>query len=33
VSDRKFHDRLIDLFVAMKLYRITNDIKLPAAKK
>jgi N-acetylmuramoyl-L-alanine amidase len=33
VSDRKYHDRLIDLFVAMKLYDLTNDIKLPTSKK
>jgi N-acetylmuramoyl-L-alanine amidase len=30
-SDRQYHDRLIDLLVAMKLYRITNDIKFPKA--
>lgn len=29
VSDRKYHDQLIDLFVAMKLYRITNEIRTP----
>ncbi len=28
-SDRKYHDQLIDLLVAMKLYDITNDIKFP----
>ena len=28
-SDRKYHDQLIDLFVAMKLYNLTNDIKMP----
>jgi N-acetylmuramoyl-L-alanine amidase len=28
-SDRKYHDRLIDLFVAMKLYDLMNDIKVP----
>jgi N-acetylmuramoyl-L-alanine amidase len=33
VSDRKYHDRLIDLFVTMKLYDLTNEIKLPASKK
>jgi N-acetylmuramoyl-L-alanine amidase len=33
VSDRRHHDRLIDLFVAMKLYDLTNVIKLPAGKK
>jgi N-acetylmuramoyl-L-alanine amidase len=30
-SDRQYHDRLIDLLVAMKLYRIDNAIKLPKA--
>lgn len=29
VSDRKYHDRLIDLLVAMKLYAISNGIELP----
>ena len=29
VSDRGDHDRLIDLFVAMKLYRIVNGVTLP----
>jgi N-acetylmuramoyl-L-alanine amidase len=33
VSDRKYHDRLVDLFVAMKLYDLANDIKLPTSKK
>lgn len=33
VSDRKYHDKLIDLFVAMKLFDLTNEMKLPAAKK
>jgi hypothetical protein len=28
-SDRKYHDRLIDMLVAMKLYDIANDIQLP----
>lgn len=28
-SDRKDHDRLIDMLVAMKLYAIANDIALP----
>ncbi len=28
-SDRKYHDQLIDLLVAMKLYDIANDIRLP----
>jgi N-acetylmuramoyl-L-alanine amidase len=30
-SDRKYHDQLIDLLVAMKLYQIDNDIQLPKA--
>jgi N-acetylmuramoyl-L-alanine amidase len=30
-SDRKYHDQLIDLLVAMKLYDIVNDIQLPKA--
>src|SRR5262249_39671989 len=29
VSDRKYHDRLIDMLVAMKLYAISNDIRVP----
>lgn len=32
VSDRKYHDQLIDMFVAMKLYRIVNEVQLPEAK-
>ncbi len=28
-SDRKYHDQLIDMLVAMKLYAITNQVKLP----
>jgi N-acetylmuramoyl-L-alanine amidase len=28
-SDRRYHNRLIDLFVAMKLYDLTNEIKFP----
>jgi N-acetylmuramoyl-L-alanine amidase len=31
-SDRKYHDQLIDLLVAMRLYNIANDIKLPKAR-
>jgi len=31
VSDRKYHDALIDMLVAMKLYAIANDIRLPKA--
>ncbi len=30
-SDRRYHDQMIDLFVAMKLYDLTNEIKLPKA--
>ena len=30
-SDRKYHDQLIDLLVAMKLYAIANQIQLPKA--
>jgi hypothetical protein len=33
VSDRKYHDRLIDLFVAMKLFDLSNEIKLPQPAK
>ena len=29
VSDRADHDRLIDLFVAMGLYRIVNEVRVP----
>jgi N-acetylmuramoyl-L-alanine amidase len=29
VSDRKYHDGLIDMLVAMKLYPAANDIRLP----
>ena len=28
-SDRKYHDQLIDMLVAMKLYDIANDVRLP----
>jgi N-acetylmuramoyl-L-alanine amidase len=31
-SDRKYHDRLIDVLVAMKLYDISNDVRLPKSK-
>lgn len=31
-SDRKYHDQLIDMLVAMKLYRIVNDIQLPKTR-
>jgi N-acetylmuramoyl-L-alanine amidase len=30
-SDRKYHDQLIDMLVAMKLYDIVNDVQLPKA--
>jgi N-acetylmuramoyl-L-alanine amidase len=30
-SDRKYHDRLIDMLVAMKLYDIANEVRLPKA--
>jgi len=33
VSDKAYHDKLIDLFVAMKLYPAGNEIKLPKADK
>jgi N-acetylmuramoyl-L-alanine amidase len=33
VSDRTYHDRLIDLFVAMKLYDLANDVRIPKAPK
>jgi N-acetylmuramoyl-L-alanine amidase len=33
VSDRQYHDRLIDMFVAMKLFAITNEVKVPKAPK
>jgi N-acetylmuramoyl-L-alanine amidase len=28
-SDRKYHDQLIDMLVAMKLYNLSNDIQFP----
>jgi N-acetylmuramoyl-L-alanine amidase len=31
-SDRKYHDQLIDLLVAMKLYDINNEIHFPGAR-
>jgi N-acetylmuramoyl-L-alanine amidase len=31
-SDRKYHDRLIDMLVGMKLYNISNNIQFPKAK-
>jgi len=33
VSDRQYHDRLIDMLVAMRLYAMTNEVRLPAARK
>lgn len=33
VSDRKHHDRLIDLFVAMRLYGLVNEVRLPKSGK
>jgi hypothetical protein len=31
-SDRTYHNRLIDMLVAMKLYAISNGIELPKAQ-
>jgi N-acetylmuramoyl-L-alanine amidase len=31
-SDRKYHDQLIDLLVAMRLYDVANDIRFPRAR-
>jgi N-acetylmuramoyl-L-alanine amidase len=33
VSDRRYHDQLIDLLVAMRLYDIVNEVRLPKAGK
>jgi N-acetylmuramoyl-L-alanine amidase len=33
VSDRRYHDRLIDLLVAMRFFEITNEVRLPKAPK
>ena len=33
VSNRRHHDQLIDLLVAMRLYGIVNELRLPTAKK
>jgi len=33
VSDRQYHDRLIDLLVAMRFFEITNEIRLPKPSK
>src|SRR5262249_6833607 len=30
-SERKYHDQLIDLLIAMKLYDVANEIELPRA--
>ena len=30
-SDRKYHDQLIDMLVAMKLYNVSNDVRFPKA--
>ena len=30
-SDRAYHDRLIDLFVAMKIFNVANEVRLPTA--
>ncbi len=30
-SSRKYHDQLIDLLIAMKLYNVSNDIQIPKA--
>lgn len=32
-SDRKYHDQLIDMLVAMKLYEISNKIRFPGASE
>jgi N-acetylmuramoyl-L-alanine amidase len=32
-SDRRYHDQLIDMLVAMQLYNIANDIRFPKAGK
>ena len=31
-SDRKYHDQLIDMLVAMKLYDIANEVRFPKAR-
>jgi N-acetylmuramoyl-L-alanine amidase len=33
VSDRAYHDRLIDLLVAMRFFELTNEVRLPKAPK
>jgi N-acetylmuramoyl-L-alanine amidase len=33
VSDRQYHDRLIDLLVAMRFFEFTNEVRLPKAPK
>jgi N-acetylmuramoyl-L-alanine amidase len=32
-SDRKYHDQLIDMLVAMRLYNLANDIRFPKVSK
>jgi N-acetylmuramoyl-L-alanine amidase len=31
-SDKKYHDQLIDMLVAMRLYNLTNDVKFPKSR-
>jgi N-acetylmuramoyl-L-alanine amidase len=31
-SDRRYHDQLIDMLVAMRLYNIANEVRLPKGK-
>jgi N-acetylmuramoyl-L-alanine amidase len=33
VVDRRHHDRLVDMFVAMRLYAIDNEVRVPKADK
>jgi hypothetical protein len=33
VSDRAYHDGLIDLLVAMRFFEFTNEVRLPKAPK
>jgi N-acetylmuramoyl-L-alanine amidase len=32
-SDRRYHDQLIDMLIAMRLYDIANEIRIPEEKK
>src|SRR5439155_20169454 len=32
-SDRKYHDQLIDMLVAMKLYDISNNVRFPGSRE